>query len=1006
MAERPTYEDLERRIQELKTNCTQLENKLLESKSFTEEIMIYMTEGLVLTDTRGTVTFINQRLSEMLGYLSEEIIGKCWLDLVPPDQHAIAKEAEARRAKGHTGWYEIILRHKDGHKFLVLIGAGPRFDKLSGDFIGTMGVVTDISERKQAEKSLEEKSNFLQNIIDTTSDLVAVTDMEGNFKFIGPAHRFLGYDPDSLIGRNVMELVHPDDYQQTATAFAEFLANREDGRKVEYRYRRADGDYLWFETVGKFILDDAGNPKEILFSSRDVTERKQAEDALKKSEAKYRLITENMAEIITTMDMNLNFTYVSPSIIKLRGFTVEEALEQKIDQIMTPESFQRLSKIFAEEFSLEQTGTADLGRSRIIELEEYKKDGSTIWIENTASFIRDSHQKPIGIISISRDITDRKKAEKALESNYAMLQIAGETAKFGGWSVDLEKNICTWSDAVADIHDMPHGYSPAVQEAINFYAPEWRGKITQIFNACAKEGISYDEEMEIITQKGKRVWVRTTGKAVKDKIDKIIKVQGSFQDITERKQAEQKYQTLFREMLNGFALHEIICDATHTPVDYRFLDVNPAFERMTGMKVQEIVGKTILEILPRTELHWIELYGKVAHTGEAAFFENYHAELNMHFEVTAFRPAPNQFACIFSDITERKRMEETLEKSEERLKLALDSVSDAVWDWQVDTGEVYFSSRWYTMLGYEPYEFPQSFETWKKLLHPEDLPGSEAKVFRHLESAEPFAIEFRMRTKDNHWRWILARGKAVEQDEQGKAVRMLGTHMDISERKRAEVEREKLHAQLSQAQKMESVGRLAGGVAHDFNNMLGVILGHTELALLQADENHELHDDLKEIQKAAKRSADITKQLLAFARKQTISPRQLDLNDTVESMLNMLRRLIGEDIDLVWQPAAHLWPVKMDPSQVDQILANLCINAKDAIFGVGKLTIETGKKSFDEQYCKEHPGFIPGDFVLLAVSDNGCGMDKDTLDNLFEPFFTTKEVGKGTGWGLQQSLAL
>jgi signal transduction histidine kinase/ActR/RegA family two-component response regulator len=215
-----------------------------------------------------------------------------------------------------------------------------------------------------------------------------------------------------------------------------------------------------------------------------------------------------------------------------------------------------------------------------------------------------------------------------------------------------------------------------------------------------------------------------------------------------------------------------------------------------------------------------------------------------------------------------------------------------------------------------------------------------------------------------------------------------------------EEEKEKLEGQLNQAQKMESVGRLAGGVAHDFNNMLGVILGHTELALLRTDDKNKLCSDLKEIQKAAKRSADITKQLLAFARKDIISPKKLDLNDIVESMLNMLRRLIGEDIDLVWQPATHLWPVKMDPTQIDQILANLCVNARDAIDGVGKLTIETGRKTFDEEYCKEHAGFIPGDFVLLAVSDNGCGMDKDTLKNLFEPFFTTKEVGKGTGLGL------
>jgi PAS domain S-box-containing protein len=222
----------------------------------------------------------------------------------------------------------------------------------------------------------------------------------------------------------------------------------------------------------------------------------------------------------------------------------------------------------------------------------------------------------------------------------------------------------------------------------------------------------------------------------------------------------------------------------------------------------------------------------------------------------------------------------------------------------------------------------------------------------------------------------------------------------IAEQKRAEAEREKLQALLTQAQKMESVGRLAGGVAHDFNNMLGVILGHTELALERADENCSLYADLKEIQTAARRSADLTKQLLTFARKQIIEPKQMDLNDTVEGMLNMLRRLIGEDIDLIWTPAAHLWPVKMDPSQIDQILVNLCVNAQDAISGLGKVTIETGGYSFDQEYCSDHPGFIPGDFVLLAVGDNGCGMNKETLDNLFEPFFTTKDVGKGTGLGL------
>ena len=223
---------------------------------------------------------------------------------------------------------------------------------------------------------------------------------------------------------------------------------------------------------------------------------------------------------------------------------------------------------------------------------------------------------------------------------------------------------------------------------------------------------------------------------------------------------------------------------------------------------------------------------------------------------------------------------------------------------------------------------------------------------------------------------------------------------DITERKRTEEEKEKLQAQLIQAQKMESVGRLAGGVAHDYNNALSVIMGFTQLAMDKVDPTAPLHADLEEVLKAANRAAGITRQLLAFARKQTIAPVVLDLNDNVEEMLKMLQRLIGEDISLVWLPGEDLWSVKMDPSQLDQILVNLCVNARDAIAGVGKLTIETDTVTFDTAYCADHYGFVPGEFVMLSVSDNGCGMDKEILDNISEPFFTTKSPDKGTGLGM------
>jgi two-component system, cell cycle sensor histidine kinase and response regulator CckA len=230
-------------------------------------------------------------------------------------------------------------------------------------------------------------------------------------------------------------------------------------------------------------------------------------------------------------------------------------------------------------------------------------------------------------------------------------------------------------------------------------------------------------------------------------------------------------------------------------------------------------------------------------------------------------------------------------------------------------------------------------------------------------------------------------------DATGKILNYVAIKHDISENL-------KIEAQFMQAQKMESVGRLAGGVAHDYNNMLSVILGYSELALESSDLSDQLHEDLHEIHNAAMRSAKITRQLLAFARKQTIAPVALDLNEAVEGMLKMLRRLIGEDIDLAWLPETGLSPVEIDPSQLDQLLANLCVNARDAIAGVGKITIETGTATFDAAYCADHPGFIPGEYVLLAVSDDGCGMDHDTASKIFEPFFTTKEIGQGSGLGL------
>ena len=230
-------------------------------------------------------------------------------------------------------------------------------------------------------------------------------------------------------------------------------------------------------------------------------------------------------------------------------------------------------------------------------------------------------------------------------------------------------------------------------------------------------------------------------------------------------------------------------------------------------------------------------------------------------------------------------------------------------------------------------------------------------------------------------------------DDEGKIKNVIEVARDITEVRT-------LEEQLLQSQKMESVGRLAGGVAHDFNNMLSVILGHTELAMSRVANSEPIYKDLIEIEHAAQRSADLTRQLLAFARKQTVVPKVLNINTCVEGLISMLRRLIGEDIDLLWAPAHEVWRIIMDSSQLDQILTNLCVNARDAISGPGRISISTENAAYDDAWCATHAGFSPGQFMRLRVQDDGEGMNEETLSHLFEPFFTTKALGRGTGLGL------
>jgi signal transduction histidine kinase/ActR/RegA family two-component response regulator len=348
------------------------------------------------------------------------------------------------------------------------------------------------------------------------------------------------------------------------------------------------------------------------------------------------------------------------------------------------------------------------------------------------------------------------------------------------------------------------------------------------------------------------------------------------------------------------------------------------------------------------------------------------------------------------------------------LSEALKIAKVGYWEYEFAADEFIFNDQYYSLHKITAEEAGgyrmSSTDFAHRYLHPEDAPIVGQQTQLAFESADPnyrALVEARLLTGEGAVFWVETRITVVK-DAEGRTIKLVGVNQDITERKLAEdglrqseEERRTLESQLHQAQKIESIGQLAGGVAHDFNNMLGVILGHAELGIIKSTPSGKCFSDLEAIRDAANRSADLTRQLLTFARKQAISPVSLNLNETVEKMLKMLQRLIGEGIQLSWNPETDLWLIKADPSQIDQILANLCVNARDAISGTGKITIKTGNSTFDEKYCAYHPFEIsPGDYACLSISDDGCGMDKNVQAHIFEPFYTTKGCGSGTGLGL------
>ncbi|WP_211113310.1 ATP-binding protein [Azospirillum endophyticum] len=500
--------------------------------------------------------------------------------------------------------------------------------------------------------------------------------------------------------------------------------------------------------------------------------------------------------------------------------------------------------------------------------------------------------------------------------------------------------------------------------------------------------------------------------------------------------SEDRYRALFNAIDDGFCIIEFIEDADGSLVDYVHVEANAGYERQTG--IPDVVGMTVRKLDPAEADAWIDLYGSVLRSGRPIRFERYFTLVERYIEVSAARLEPasrRQVSVLFRDITARRRAEEALRISEalarknvQRVQLALAAGAIiGTWNWDLPANHFTVDKPFADAFGLDPSlgRDGLSLEQVISNVHPEDKPGLIVAVQEAIGRGGAYAHQYRVKRADGNYYWIEANGR-VEHGPDGTPLSFPGVLLDVQERRSVEAERDRAttalralnetleqrvaertaelmraEEQLRQSQKMEAVGQLTGGLAHDFNNLLAGISGALERIAARVDQGriNELDKFIIAAQGAVRRAASLTHRLLAFSRQQTLAPKAVNVNRLVGGMLELVQRTVGPAIQVEMVGMSGLWATMVDPSQLENALLNLCINARDAMPAGGRITIETGNRWIDREGARQQD-MQEGQYVSLCVSDNGTGMTPDVIEKAFDPFFTTKPIGQGTGLGL------
>ena len=926
---------------------------------------------------------------------ASEETARMWVDLYEKSRRTgepVSMEYARRGADGRDRWLLATASYVGmGHS------GNPRFAY----------TILDLSDRKRAEEALRESEERFRTMADSCPTIILVTDAEGGNRFVNRAYcEYFGVTDDQVEGDKWQPLLHPEDAPGYVGALARAVRERAPFQ-AQARARRADGAWRWIASYAEPRFSPNGEFLGHTGTCTDITDRRQAEEALRESESRLRTLSDNLpngAIYRYRHDLNgeAHVDFISAGIERLTGVPAAEYLRDPatVGRNIMPEDFDRMTAAIAlsrerlERFDLEvrhpHRGTGEIRWSLLRSTPTRCPDGSTVWD------------------GIELDITERKRAEEALRASEKMYRAIGESIDYGVWVCAPDGRNIYASESFLKLVGL-------TQEQCSSFGwgdvlhPDDAERTLAAWKDCVRTEGRWDIEHRFRGVDGQWHPILARGVPVRDEQGRVTSWVGINLDISVRKEAEERYRMLFDTLLEGFCIIDVIFDGD-VPVDYRFLEINPTFENQTGLKNAR--GRLMRELAPDHEAHWFEIYGRVALTGQPARFVNEAKALNRWYDVSAYRvggPESLKVAVLFSDITEARRAAEALRESESReraraaeVEALMDAAPTAIFIAH-DAGCLSMTGNRmaHSLLRREAGENlsksapegerPMNFRAVRGGL---EIPNPELPLQKAASTGRPGrGYELDIVFEDGVTVNLL--GDAVPLlDEDGHSRGGVGVLSDVTELKRAE-------QRLREAQKLESLGLLAGGVAHDFNNLLVGVIGNASLAQEMLSPGHEAGELLAGVLKAGEQAAHLTRQMLAYAGKGKFLVEALDISALIPDMSVLVRPSIPKKVALQLDLKPELPPILADRGQVQQVFMNLVLNAAEAIGSrEGAITVRTAVESVNARYVRQHPeaeGIQPGNYVCLEVRDNGCGMDETTKARIFDPFFTTKFTGRGLG---------